>query len=733
MSIKSRFKAAVNGWAGKATSGARYARNQARQDQAVAKGETDCQVSFTSSMMDPRTLWDIYLRISWVRACVNSISRTATSRGWDVRPKKGLEDNKAALDNCQVVRDALSVPNSQDDDIDLLVNVFEDQDIFGRGYWEIVRGGEGGPDDDVVALYTLDPVGTKPVKNKNGRIEKFVQRTSTGKKIEFEPWQVIYFPLSTKGNEARGISPLQSIQTPIATDLRAQEYNLSFFKNDATPGGVVEMPNAPTDQIERNREELNSEHRGAKNAHKILLLEGQAKFTKSQQTPEESGFLEQRRFTREEVLSVYGVPPSKIGIIETGNIGSGSGGEQDKTFKRDTVEPKQSRVAKRINRHFVRDALKILDCEFYWLPIDTQSEKEQAEVDEFKAKTVKLKAETVQILINTEVTSIEEARIMLGLPEKMQGKVKIRNTGAAAKARPEVDRKGESMDKDPKLREAQTVTAVMKEVGLSDDWLDENENFQKTFKGIFNELERWRKSILREVNNIFREKSHKRLGTSIVKAPADDLTALIDKGQLGEIMSTDIKESYSAGSKAATEEVSGAAFGPYEGDFEDIDSRVKLLTDKVADNLKEKVRAAVAEGVQVGEGAKEIADRINKIWGDDSVTYEYVRNGKNFTRSLSAEEWSLRVARTETISALNDGRWSSLSQNGVETVDVLAATGAEQQCLSLASSGPYTLTDGKGLLPVHPNCRCVLIPAKSGEEPSGKRPSEVLAEAEENA
>ena len=68
---------------------ARDAARGRNRDTNGPRGEIEgAGIQFSNNILPPSTLWDIYLRVSWVRACVNSITRTATGRGWGVRPKK---------------------------------------------------------------------------------------------------------------------------------------------------------------------------------------------------------------------------------------------------------------------------------------------------------------------------------------------------------------------------------------------------------------------------------------------------------------------------------------------------------------------------------------------------------------------------------------------------------------------------------------------------------------------
>jgi hypothetical protein len=52
---------------------------------------------------------------------------------------------------------------------------------------------------------------------------------------------------------------------------------------------------------------------------------------------------------RDEILSIFGVPPAEAGVIESGNIGGGTGDAQHRTFQINTCGPIDELVAEALN------------------------------------------------------------------------------------------------------------------------------------------------------------------------------------------------------------------------------------------------------------------------------------------------------------------------------------------------------------------------------------------------
>jgi len=89
------------------------------------------------------------------------------------------------------------------------------------------------------------------------------------------------------------------------------------------------------------------------------------------------------------------------------------------------------------------------------------------------------------------------------------------------------------------------------------------------------------------------------------------------------------------------------------------------------------------------------------------------------------KERAKALARTEIIRAHSEGQLDSLEQLGVEQVGVaveLATSGYNvcEKCKKL-NKVVLTLAEARGVIPVHPNCKCSWIPANVGEDHRGQK------------
>lgn len=321
-----------------------------------------------------KTLLSLYKKESWVRACVDVIKRTTTANG--VRLVNLNEDGQQPQ-NFDKVASFLHHPNPQETFTELLGGVVVDLEIYGDAYLEIVFDEQGFPKE----LYNLYTPQMRVVVDEHGTVLGYVLKHNwdKNKTVTWKPHEIIHFRLNNPENEIYGLSPLESLFIPIETDLYAQAYNKNFFKNNATPRGHLDLGNCSRAQVMRNRQYWKSNVQGVNNSHKTIITEGGAKYTSVGTPPKDMEFLEQRKFNRDEILAVYGVPPGKVCVFETANRANSK--EQDSSFKKETILPLQRMISDKINRvlmpHFKSPGTK-----FAFREIDLRDESDQAEIDE---------------------------------------------------------------------------------------------------------------------------------------------------------------------------------------------------------------------------------------------------------------------------------------------------------------------------------------------------------------
>lgn len=175
-------------------------------------------------------------------------------------------------------------------------------------------------------IISLDFLRTDRVQleeNEDGSIKSYLY-LSGRKQYRFAIDDIIdislFSPLQTYPRTLKGISPMSAVAIQAEMDQTANVWNWNFFKNGASVGDILTSDQviAP-DNKERVASKWKSEFQGVNNAHKIAVLDQGLKYQSIGISQKELDFVESRRFTRDEILSIFKVPKAVIGITEDVN------------------------------------------------------------------------------------------------------------------------------------------------------------------------------------------------------------------------------------------------------------------------------------------------------------------------------------------------------------------------------------------------------------------------------
>ena len=181
--------------------------------------------------------------------------------------------------------------------------------LWGNAYAQIIRDYGGRPE----AIYPLLPKNMRVERDESNRLVYHYNKDDGGE-VRLQSENVLHIPgLGFDG--LVGYSPIAMARNAIGLSIAAEEFGAKFFVNGAVLSGVLEYPGTLTN-IEKIKESWNSQFKGSENAHKIGVLEDGLKFKPTGIPPEDAQFLETRRFQKNDIASIFRVPPHMIGDLE---------------------------------------------------------------------------------------------------------------------------------------------------------------------------------------------------------------------------------------------------------------------------------------------------------------------------------------------------------------------------------------------------------------------------------
>lgn len=345
-------------------------------------------------------------------ACVRQLALDVAGRGWDIIAiSDDVEIDKAEE---EVARKFLENPNEEDTLGDILKKVVTDYRSIGNAWCEMVREGND-PNALPQQLIHAPGIGMRIRNNLAGYVMLSLEtnRWAFFRKAFSDPEaetsqnddgdvfnEMFFWKEYHPGSIHYGLPPIVPAMRAIKGSLYAGERNIRFFQNRAMPEYVV-IVEGQTDNI--NALELNKLLDDLEE-HWANVLKGDdyrtwigylpagitIRLEKVSIDVNDGTHLEYSRTNRDEILRANGMMPNRIGIIETGNIGAGTGESQIEIYKASMVEPIQEMLERTINAILHRETPQgfgLKSLKFKLNDLDTSDELVQAQIASLIAST----------------------------------------------------------------------------------------------------------------------------------------------------------------------------------------------------------------------------------------------------------------------------------------------------------------------------------------------------------
>ena len=189
--------------------------------------------------------------------------------------------------------------------------------IYGNAYAQIIRNGRG----EVLGLYPLAANRVRVEREDSGELVYLYRRYDDANpnfreqgEIRLYDFDVLHIP-GMGFDGLVGYSPIALSRNAIGLALDCDQYGSSFFANGAAPSGVLKHPGVLKDP-QKVRDAWEKAYGGAGNSHKTAVLEEGMDYQPISMTPQDSQFLETRKFQIEEIARLYRLPLHMIGDLD---------------------------------------------------------------------------------------------------------------------------------------------------------------------------------------------------------------------------------------------------------------------------------------------------------------------------------------------------------------------------------------------------------------------------------
>ena len=259
--------------------------------------------------------------------------------------------------------------------------------LRGNAYCYIER-----EDGEIVALWPLHP--DKVTVKVSGR-ELVYKHQNDGIEKVYSMTDILHIRgLSSDG--IIGYSPLTLLKDSFGYCKAVNDYSSSYFKNDASPGGILSTAaTLGQDSQIKLREAWAAGHQGNGKHHRVAILDNDLKWQSIGVSPQDSQLIESQKFSVVEIARVFRVPLNLVMDYERSTYSNVT--EQNRSFLTHTLQPWLTRIEQSMMKSLL-----------------TESEKEKFFIEHltqgFLRSDTKTRFESYKIAIDGGFLTIDEVR-----------------------------------------------------------------------------------------------------------------------------------------------------------------------------------------------------------------------------------------------------------------------------------------------------------------------------------
>lgn len=580
-------------------------------------------------------------------------------------------------------------------------------DLTGNAYWWMPKDNLRTP----AAIWHIPSNWMRVVPDKTQFIAGYVMVVpGLGTPIPFQVDEIVHFKFPPINDLYYGAGPLYAASYGVDLNKHIKTWGINYFMNNAQPSGVLYTDEGMNnDAFQRLKDSWNRKHKGSENAGKIAILTNGLKYQQVGSSLKDCKFEEVSREVRDEILAIFGVPASKLGLVE--DVNRANADANDYTYQKETVLPRLMLIEEKLNEK----VMPMFDA-----GLIVKFDNPVPEDKEFRLRER-------EINIRSGFSSIDDERIKdnlepYELPETIVPLIPFSLTPAGT-PKPEVDENGlpvgEDKPKDDK----------------KDDEEDDDDDEKDTKKSVMHKKkkDKWemfaaitapQERLFSEGMKRFFEAQRGEVMSNLNKYRSysknfKDVTGMIifnlntEKERLRGISKAYIKEAVMSGIKLGIDETGAAIdFNLFEPNIlRAIEKRIGFFSGKINESTQDLLSEALKNAIEKGESIDTLAGKIGNI-------FDY-----------SEKFRSVRIAQTEVIGAANDGQLMSYMEAGfprkkwITARDEKVRESHRIEGQTVSATETFTTGDGNRLL--YPgdrstgadagdiiNCRCTIIAIK---------------------
>ena len=327
-----------------------FNRNIQTNKSTEEKGATLSDIVPKPIMGSSPPIWNTrdYLKAarSWAGACISAISDDVASIELHLYKRtKGGSDAEEIFEHPAL--DVLYKVNDFTTKFDHFWLTQQYLESIGEAPWFLeIAGGQ------VKSIYLLRPDFIEIVFDNQKIIKGYKYTIDVRKEIFIETQELIFIKYPSLLRSFRGEGTLSQARRTVDLDNYSEEWNLNFFYNSARPDAILTAEGQINElQQKQMKSAWKKEFKGIDNRAKLAILTGGLKYTPMNFSQKDMEFLDQQRFSRDKILSIFRVPKTILGMTE--GVNRATAEAADYVFAKRTIKPKMQRLIEQLNEFYM--------------------------------------------------------------------------------------------------------------------------------------------------------------------------------------------------------------------------------------------------------------------------------------------------------------------------------------------------------------------------------------------
>lgn len=261
--------------------------------------------------------------------------------------------------------------------------------LAGEAWWVLgYQGGFAAPKQ----IWPMRPDRVAVLESATEYIDAYEYLNYDGSRTRLETNEVIFSRRPNPYDNYRGLGPVQSVMLKMQSVQYSDEWNTNFFLNDATPGGIIKVArDIDDDEYRRLQFRWNEAHKGAGNAHRVAILDGEdMDWVERQAVHRDMQFAELSQLNNEQIREAFGFPKPMLGTSE--NVNRANAEAAEVMFARWILVPLLERIKAALNSDFLPlfgSAAETVEFDYVNpVPDDRQADARDRESKTMAAKTL---------------------------------------------------------------------------------------------------------------------------------------------------------------------------------------------------------------------------------------------------------------------------------------------------------------------------------------------------------